>query len=80
MYSFKISEKPSKFSESVCVVIVVSVYSQQLRRHHIRGVNDYFSTCPGSQQLRRHGVSVVNVYVDKQFLKISNNFFFFFHH
>ena len=46
-----------------------------LRRHRVRIVNDYFSTCPHSQRLGRHSVSVVNGYVDTQFSKMSNYIF-----
>ena len=46
-----------------------------LRRHRVRIVNDYFSTCPHSQRLGGHSVSVVNDYVDTQFSKMSNYIF-----
>ena len=61
IHSFKICEKHSKFSESICVVrycaCVVNKYAE------ILSFNNYFSTCSRSQQL---------LYVDTQFLKISN--------
>ena len=48
-----------------------------IRRHHVRTVIDYFSTCPRIQQLCRHVVSVVNNYTEPetQFSKISNYIF-----
>ena len=44
--------------------------SHRLRQHHVRIVNDYLSMCPYGQQQRQQ--SVVVVYVNTQFLKISN--------
>ena len=50
--------------------------SHRLRQHHVRIVNDYLSMCLYGQQQRQHSVSVV--YVNTQFLKISNDIFGYF--
>ena len=49
--------------------------SRWLRWHHVRIVNDYFSTRPCSQRLRQNGVSIGNDYADTQFSKYLTKFF-----
>ena len=82
--SFKICEKPSKFSKSVCLVLSVSAYlltkclhSSWLRWHSLRVVVDHANTvsawstlCPRSRRLCLILAVIVSVVFRKRLCRI----------